>query len=52
MNSNVPREFSVSLPREDVVSTFFGSPVEGMRGCVLGGAEECTYPCKPIIGRK
>ena len=42
MNSNVSHEFSVSLPREDVINTFSGSPVEGMRGYVLGGAKERT----------
>ena len=41
VHSNIPHEFSVSLPRENVVNTFSASPVERMRNCVLGSTGKC-----------
>ena len=52
VHSNVQHEFFVSLLREDVVKMFFASPVERMRSCVLGGAEELYSTEKAMIGRK
>ena len=40
VHSDIPNEFSVSLPRENVVNTLFASPVERMRDCVLSGTEK------------
>ena len=42
VHSNIPHEFSVSLPRENVVNAFFASPIERVRNCVLGGTEKRT----------
>ena len=37
------QEFSVSPPREHVVSTIFALSIERMQSCVLGGAKERTW---------
>ena len=38
--SNIPHEFSISLPRENAVNTYLASTVERIRNCVLGGTEK------------
>ena len=43
VHSNIPHEFSVSLPREDVGNMFFASPIARMRACVLGGTAERVF---------
>ena len=37
------QEFSVSPPREHVVSTIFALSIERMQSCVFGGAKERTW---------
>ena len=50
-HSDIPHEFSVSLPRENVVNALFASPVERMRDCVLSGTEKRVQECKLVICR-
>ena len=40
VGGDIPDEFSVSLPRENVINTLFASPAERMQDCGLSGAEK------------
>ena len=51
VHNNVPHEFSVTLPREDVVYALpIACPVEGMQDAVFGGTEKRVYQGEIMIG--